>query len=113
MKSVRQQVYDLRRELVFWERVHEHEPPDQQEFDLADKIRQLENRDEFGIARYNGTVCDDEDYREEYIGSPPRSFKCKYCGEGPFVWAQHNGKWRPRGRDGIHECKKFNRRGDE
>lgn len=52
--SNRDKVRELERELAFWREVHKYESPDEREFDLEEKIRRLENRDQYGVPRYNG-----------------------------------------------------------
>lgn len=52
--SNRDKVWELEKELAFWREIHKYEAPDEREFELEEKIRQLENRDQYGIPRYNG-----------------------------------------------------------
>jgi hypothetical protein len=103
--STRNAVYKLEKELAFWQRVHQHEAMDEREFRLEDQIRQLENRDEFGIPRYNGHIEDDyDDCKYEYI---PQPIGCKYCGKVGMEWKQVNGKWRLFDSGTLHVCKQY------
>ena len=52
--SNRDKVWELEKELAFWREIHKYEVPDEREFELEEKIRQLKNRDQYGIPRYNG-----------------------------------------------------------
>ena len=102
--STRDEVDKLKKELAFWEEVHKYEWPDWREFELADKIEQLENCDEFGIPRYNGTIRATE-AEDDYIPGP--NYKtCKYCGRQFLRWGQYNGKWRLYENGNLHICKK-------
>ncbi len=103
--STRDEVHRLKKELAFWQRIHEHESMDEREFNLERQIRQLENRDEFGVPRYNGHVEDDDD--EDCHEQTPKVVKCRYCGKSGLKWMQIDGRWRLAEKDGLHFCKEF------
>jgi len=106
--STRNAVYKLKNELAFWQRIHEHEPMDEREFELERQIRQLENRDQFGTPRYNGHIEDDNtqsDYEYE-----PRNISCRYCGANGLRWSTVDGKWRLKDSNGFHVCVEYQRR---
>ena len=102
--STRDEVYKLEKELDFWRHVHRNECPNETEFALEDKIRQLSNCDEFGTPRYNGSYEEDEESEYAY---GPKIIKCKYCGLNNLRWAQINNKWKLINKEGIHMCKDF------
>lgn len=101
--STEDEVRKLKKELSFWERVHEHEPMDEREFRLASKIRQLQNMDEFGAPRYNGSIKYDE-YDYDYVPSMPY---CKYCGKAGLSWIKIDSKWRLKDSNGLHVCDSY------
>ena len=65
--------YQIRKDLNFWKGVrswegYELSGPTQREFDLEDELERVENRDQYGIARYTEEYYDedgeDQDWRE-------------------------------------------------
>lgn len=108
--STRNAVYKLKKELAFWQRVHEHEPMDEREFELERQIRQLENEDEFGIPRYNGHIEDDDEDEYEYI---PRLISCRYCRKPGLQWRQVDGRWRLTELGVLHTCDAYRKRREQ
>ncbi len=100
--STRNTVYKLKKELAFWQKLHEHEPMDKREFELEHQIRQLENRNEFGIPQYNGHI-DDENYDNEYEYISP-IISCRYCGKKNLKWKKVDDKWRLTECGSLHTC---------
>lgn len=81
MGVAKDRVYELRKELVFWERLYENDAPCEREFRLQEQIEALENRDQFGIPQFSIPQYTDYMYwdsnTDDVIVDPP---KCKHCG---------------------------------
>jgi hypothetical protein len=108
--STKDQVYKLEKELRFWQRVHEHEPMDEREFKLERQIAKLENRDEFGIARYDGHIDNEDDDDDDWRSYGPSFRNCRYCGCKNLWWKQIDSKWRLVNEMGIHSCNEYKNR---
>jgi len=107
--STKNQVYELKKELAFWERVHEYEGSSNIEDRLERQILQLENRNEFGEARYNGYINNDhnDDYRNDYTS---QIISCRYCGKRGLKWVLSQGRWRLAESNALHSCDAYKNR---
>lgn len=103
--GTKETVMKLREELHFWQRVHQYEPVDEIELRLAEQISQLENRDQFGIPRYNGTVI--EPNEENFNTHVPKVIICRYCCKHGLKWKSVEGKWRLFEGSQPHTCPEY------